>query len=343
MYIEFTFLDPRAIGQWDMSRKSETLTAVWSMDVDEAGPDGLGGRPPPNDDGTPHETLADQAVRLRQCFSLLESQFSGDTILLVFPDGTGPALLSAMIAGIPFDRVHELEFSPGEVRLNVTLQSTQELWQTKQGNATYEKLIDEGRQKLTELRQGGNVINIKDMMIEEERLAIEREYQEKERKRLEQEIADEAIRRERQLAMQRESQKGMSTGSTPTGLLLAAVGAVAVGVLVSGVTAQMEREVARDVGGDNQDTTISDANESSRVPMDALGETKDIVEPRQPGQATSLYQDAPVVPSLKREDRIERAQKAMEDYMNEDDGASDWLKSIADILEDPEASTHNDE
>ena len=69
MVPEFFFLDPRAIGKWDMFTLSTTEPAVFAMDYDEAGEDGTGGRPPPNDDGTPHETLADQAVRLRQLLS----------------------------------------------------------------------------------------------------------------------------------------------------------------------------------------------------------------------------------------------------------------------------------
>lgn len=66
---EFTFMDPRAIGRWDMMSYSQTLPAIIAMDDTEAGDDGTGGRPPPNDDGTPHETLADQAIRLRQLMS----------------------------------------------------------------------------------------------------------------------------------------------------------------------------------------------------------------------------------------------------------------------------------
>jgi broad specificity phosphatase PhoE len=66
---EFTFMDPRAIGKWDMMSYSQTRPAVMAMDEAEAGRDGTGGRPPPNDDGTPHETLADQAIRLRQLMS----------------------------------------------------------------------------------------------------------------------------------------------------------------------------------------------------------------------------------------------------------------------------------
>jgi hypothetical protein len=56
--------------------------AVWAFDHDAAGIDGLGGRPPENEDGTPNETLSDQATRLRQLLSILESQYSGDTILV---------------------------------------------------------------------------------------------------------------------------------------------------------------------------------------------------------------------------------------------------------------------
>ena len=66
---EYTYLDPRGIGQWDMYRYSTTLPAVWALDAMEAGPLGMGGRPPANQDGTPNETLADQGVRLRQIMS----------------------------------------------------------------------------------------------------------------------------------------------------------------------------------------------------------------------------------------------------------------------------------
>jgi broad specificity phosphatase PhoE len=66
---EFTFMDPRAIGKWDMMSLSQTQPAVFAMDASQAGLYGKEGRPPPNEDGTPHETLADQAIRLRQLMS----------------------------------------------------------------------------------------------------------------------------------------------------------------------------------------------------------------------------------------------------------------------------------
>jgi hypothetical protein len=66
---EFTFMDPRGIGQWDMMSYAQTLPAVVALDEAEAGNQGKTGRPPPNEDGTPNETLADQSVRLVQLMS----------------------------------------------------------------------------------------------------------------------------------------------------------------------------------------------------------------------------------------------------------------------------------
>jgi broad specificity phosphatase PhoE len=66
---EFFFMDPRAVGKFDMMSIEHTQPAIVAFDVNEAGPEGRGGRPPPNEDGTPHETLQDQSIRLRQLIS----------------------------------------------------------------------------------------------------------------------------------------------------------------------------------------------------------------------------------------------------------------------------------
>ncbi len=60
-----------------MQEMSTMEKAVWAMDHDEAGKNGDGGKPPPTDDSTPNETLSNQAIRLRQLMSVLETQFSG--------------------------------------------------------------------------------------------------------------------------------------------------------------------------------------------------------------------------------------------------------------------------
>jgi len=205
---EFTFLDPRAIGRWDAFSYSETYPAVWAMDVLEAGPNGMEGRPPPNDDGTPNDTLADQMIRLRQVLSILESQFSGETVLLIFPDGTGPAVLSAMIAGIPLDRVHEIELKPGEIRFDVTMDNILQFWKIKQQqlqedeSSEYQATIIKGRQELERLRSNtsDDIVSRKDKKMEDERIEIDRRQSELKKARLGKE---ESSRLEREDRMRR--------------------------------------------------------------------------------------------------------------------------------------------
>jgi len=72
---EFNYMDPRAIGGWDGSQLNATEEAVWAMDVDEGGPNGKGGKPPSNEDGTPAETLSNQVVRLTNLMSVLETLY----------------------------------------------------------------------------------------------------------------------------------------------------------------------------------------------------------------------------------------------------------------------------
>jgi len=149
---EFTYLDQRGIGLWDSSDESLVRKAVWAMDSMEAGTEGLGGRPPANTDGTPNDTLHDQFTRLRQFLSLQETRTSGEIILVIFPDGTGPALLSCMIAGIPYSEAHALEFKPGELRLDITPESVKELYEARKDDPEYLAIIEEGKENLKELR-----------------------------------------------------------------------------------------------------------------------------------------------------------------------------------------------
>ncbi|KAL9186147.1 hypothetical protein ACHAXT_005385 [Thalassiosira profunda] len=190
---EFNYMDPRAIGGWDGSALNATEEAVWALDFDEAGPYGKGGKPPPNEDGTPAETLADQVVRLTNLMSVLETLYSGDTVLLVFPDGTGPALLSCLIAGIPLNRVHELQFCPGEIRCGVDYNSILAL-ASRPPSPVYFDIIQRGRAEMKQLRENPDLLrNVKDLKYEEER--------EEERK------VEEAKRKEAAKALEMERQK----------------------------------------------------------------------------------------------------------------------------------------
>ena len=347
---EFTFLDPRGIGSWDMSSRGLTMPALWAMDNDEAGNDGLYALPPASEDGTPHEVLADQAVRLRQILSILESQYSGDTILLVFPDGTGPALLSAMIAGIPYNRVHELEYRPGEIRFDVTMASTLALWKAKQTSdgAAYNEIIKKGRIRLNDIRathdSGGSVTNLKDLRLEEERIGIEREYRKKQQQRTESEQQKEAIRSKRQLdnVEERRSTGKLDIGTETAFGMAAIVGAgTTAWYSASNLTTtiptnshtESESRHCQPVINPNglENHAYCDSNGSSlKSTTVEISLNESATTGSRGGHLGKIQDNIPTAfPAI---DPKEKARIAMEEYIDRDDGTDDWLLSISQII-----------
>uniref|UniRef100_A0A2N9H0P2 Phosphoglycerate mutase family protein n=1 Tax=Fagus sylvatica TaxID=28930 RepID=A0A2N9H0P2_FAGSY len=73
-------------------------------------------KPPPIDDGTPNESVADVFVRVTQLMSILETQYSGDTVIIVSPDSDNLTILQAGLVGLELRRHRDLSFAPGEVR-----------------------------------------------------------------------------------------------------------------------------------------------------------------------------------------------------------------------------------
>jgi broad specificity phosphatase PhoE len=340
---EFTFLDPRGIGDWDMSSREITMPALWAMDNDEAGIDGLYALPPSSDDGTPHEVLADQAVRLRQILSILESQYSGDTILLIFPDGTGPALLSAMVAGIPYNRVHELEYRPGEIRYDVTMESTLALWKEKQlsDGEAYNEILKKGRVTLKELRamhdSGGTIPNLKDQRIEEERISIEREYRNKQQQRIEAELLKEAARVKQQddAVVQRRLTGKIDIGTETALGMTTIVGAGGAAWFfganfTESVTTNNVTESEMHVHSSTTDHNFSDSGSGLHSNMIGLSMNQSEIS-----QEESLYNRERNIPNtIVVLDPKEKARIAMEQYMDRDDGADDWLLSISQIIKE---------
>ena len=84
---------------------------------------------------------------------MLETQYQGDTILLIFPDGTGPALLSCLIAGIPLKHVHALNFEPGELRRDVGMADARRLLDDRLPSPSYAAAVARGRDELRLLRR----------------------------------------------------------------------------------------------------------------------------------------------------------------------------------------------
>jgi broad specificity phosphatase PhoE len=374
---EFVFMDPRAIGAWEGMSYQQTVPAVVALDIQEAGTNGQDGRPPPNDDGTPNETLFDQSTRLRQLMSALETQYSGDSILLVFPDGTGPALLSAMIAGIPLNQVHLLDYQPGEIRIDVTLQSTLDIFQQKQKEqATVDKYtatLQQGKEELERLRSmdSTNLVSKKDQLLEQEQLAIEKDYQQaaEARQRKEREVEQARLARQRDIQQAAETRRKKNEleqssssvqssgkvidGSTAVGGLVG--GAVIVGVSVlafgendTGKETRSRREIETPVTQAEVNITLTKVDSNSTpLRMDTAGEnsSSQVTRAREitnngENNATrqSLQQIAPLIqqPPQTEKEKIDAARVAMEEYMNRDDGGDDWLSMLNEIIEEKE-------
>lgn len=61
-------------------------------------------KPPAFGDGTPNESVADVFVRVTQLMSILETQYFGDTIIIVSPDSDNLTILQAGLTGLDLRR-----------------------------------------------------------------------------------------------------------------------------------------------------------------------------------------------------------------------------------------------
>lgn len=396
---EFFFLDPRAGGLWDNLPITQAEPAIWAMDVDEAGRDGFGGRPPANEDGTPAETLSDQVPRLRQLLSACESIYSGDTVLLIFPDGTGPALLSCLIAGISLSRVHELEYRPGELRTDITYDSVRTMLPEKPSDE-YQEKIKLGRIELKKLRSQTTVVNVKDQryaqeLKEEEQRAAEAakqraEKEEAERTRREQKAAKERAEKEEAEQTRREQmirrvekdrKEKQSTSSDMSPAVTASVAGIgALGVGASIFMGQDEdganHEADIDIGAVSSTTnaTLSADNSTKTTNLTDLGtedvsvrsingvpvtqdasiDLDDFAKQAESDNTISVAEPLSVSPNTtsslpdiisigSEDERLQKAEEVMEEYMESDDGGDAWLASLSEIINDDESNLNGDE
>ncbi|KAL3758579.1 hypothetical protein ACHAWU_008333 [Discostella pseudostelligera] len=312
---EFTFMDQRSVGLWDGKSLNSTEAAVWAMDADEAGDEGRGGKPPPNEDGTPNETLFEQVTRLRQLMSILETQYSGDDILLIFPDGTSPALLSCLISGIPLKEVHALNFLPGELRVGVNMKNTRQLLKERVSSPEYLATLARGRDELRTLRRE----------LDEYLLAKEGS------KTL---LIPGPVSRGAAESQTNRRRSSLEVGETRFSPDILATGAL----LAIGSLAMLR--VDKD-GDENRRTSdikpvpstaeldppltipfTTDTTETVAIPVSDSADG--IVDP-------NVFQDIPV---LSKEDRVKAAELAMEEYLSQDDGGDAWLSSMLEIRDE---------
>ena len=320
---EFNYMDPRAIGMWDMAALNATEEAVWALDADEAGTYGKGGRPPPNEDGTPAETLSDQAVRLTNLMSVLETLYSGDVVLLVFPDGTGPALLSCLIGGINLNRVHELSFRPGELRVDVDYNSINAL-ASQPPPSSYMDILQRGRSELKQLRDNPDILrNKKDLKYEEER-EQERIVQEaKHKEEAKAKELDRKRKREERLQMKNNisSNNSLDAGS----LAPAVLGGAAVALSVF----QSDDETNDIVAGVENGTDIDNDKESS-LNSTVLSSDEDAIPVDEEEQI-----DLTTLPNVSQEWMLEEDNNVPPPIQLSDiDYNEAWLGTISDIIND---------
>ncbi|OMP10329.1 Histidine phosphatase superfamily, clade-1 [Corchorus olitorius] len=107
---EYSFLDARGLGAYE-GKKLEAVSEVYESDSISSTI-----RPPPIDDGTPNESVSDVFVRVTQLMSILETQYSEDTVIIVSPDSDNLSILQAGLVGLDLRRHRDLSFAPGEVR-----------------------------------------------------------------------------------------------------------------------------------------------------------------------------------------------------------------------------------
>ncbi|XP_024976894.1 uncharacterized protein LOC112514578 [Cynara cardunculus var. scolymus] len=107
---EYSFLDARGLGAYE-GKSLQSVSEIYASD-------GLSTniKPPPINDGTPNESVADVFVRVTQLMSILETQYSEDTVIIVSPDSDNLTILQAGLVGLDLRRHNELSFEPGEVR-----------------------------------------------------------------------------------------------------------------------------------------------------------------------------------------------------------------------------------
>mmetsp|Transcript_37551 Transcript_37551/g.79186 ORF Transcript_37551/g.79186 Transcript_37551/m.79186 type:complete len:566 (+) Transcript_37551:90-1787(+) len=355
---EFTFMDPRGAGLWDGKPLGTTEAAIWALDVEKAGSEGRDGRPPANEDGTANETLFEQVTRLRQLMSILETQYSGDSILLIFPDGTSPALLSCLIAGIPLKNVHALNFLPGELREGVTMENTRQLLNERISSTMYTDAIAMGKRELENLHAEEKQLKL--LAIEESKKAL---------KSMPQQAEPTNVRNDNRARYRADG----VTKFDPDFFSAGAMGAIASMVMWRGpkddsdkVEPMLDRKPPPVSAYANSTGAIAYASSTGAV--SALAYTNsagasvvepevvapslvtprhnfrtstqnstvqvmatNVVNPNTGLDDSNLFEDVPV---MSKHDRVDAAEKAMEEYLSQDDGGDDWLSSLQEMMDE---------
>ncbi|CAM9356844.1 unnamed protein product [Discosporangium mesarthrocarpum] len=99
------------MGIFDGRQSSAVLPSVYLADSKDTS-----WRPPPNTDGTPHESVDDVFVRVRQLLCKLETQYQGENVIIVGADSDCLSILQAYTLGEDLGGHSRYFLRPGEGR-----------------------------------------------------------------------------------------------------------------------------------------------------------------------------------------------------------------------------------
>ena len=114
---EYSFLDARSAGIFEGKNIKSTWKAIHYMDEKE----GINYKPPPNNDGTPTESVSDVLVRDNQLISSIETSHGGEQVLIIAPDSDVLSIITAALSDANPDIVlpshAKYSFQNAEIRM----------------------------------------------------------------------------------------------------------------------------------------------------------------------------------------------------------------------------------
>lgn len=236
----------------------------------------------------------------RHSLLVLETQYSGDSILLIFPDGTSPALLSALIAGIPLKDTHALNFEPGEIRLGVTMDNTLELFKDRVSSPRYNQMLEVGQKQLETLRH--------ELLL-----------------RQAEENAPPA-------PVPVSTPKRSKADTKPLNSPAEGSDVFAAGAMAAVASMTMLRK------GEEDEPNVEVETMPDHVPSLAFANSNGLANATEAHMDMATYYGRSDIveeePVLSREERKLAAEAAMAEYLNRDDGGDDWLRSIQEIIDE---------
>eukprot|EP00579_Thalassiosira_antarctica_P006221 CAMPEP_0201903700 /NCGR_PEP_ID=MMETSP0902-20130614/55613_1 /ASSEMBLY_ACC=CAM_ASM_000551 /TAXON_ID=420261 /ORGANISM="Thalassiosira antarctica, Strain CCMP982" /LENGTH=323 /DNA_ID=CAMNT_0048437757 /DNA_START=718 /DNA_END=1689 /DNA_ORIENTATION=- len=322
--------------------------------------------------------------------SVLETQYSGDCILLIFPDGTSPALLSCLIAGIPLKDVHALNFIPGELRLEVDMVNARQLLEERISSPFYTDAISMGQEELLKIHKEEEQLKL--LAIEESNKALKSMPimpQQIESTPNEQKVMQRARHRATgndgvtNLRHRATGDDGV-TNSNPDLFSAGAIGTMGFGAMgfMTTFRAPEDDSDGSETKSESPAPVLAYAGSTGAAPVRAyanstgasvfeqqapasslatLEKSASVFEQQVPASSlatlennfraststfqvttTNMVDDTGLmnsnvfedVPVLSQQARVEAAEKAMDEYLSQDDGGDGWLTSMKDIMDE---------